>query len=103
MNTLPKPSAGVLRVRLAKKTSMKQAALKRNQNFKKTHKHVVLEQLKQAAPRVALVELITSYHPAGKTWRPPFCGRLVKRCALAKRNAVDALLNQAEVCNATHL
>lgn len=103
VNTLPKSSASVLRVRLAKKASMKQAALSRDQNFKKTHKQLVLEQLKQAAPRVALKDLITSHHPTCNTWWPPSCARLVKSRAFTKCHFAGALLAKAELSKGTHL
>jgi hypothetical protein len=82
---------------------MKQAALKRNQNFKKTHKLVVIEQLKLWAPHNPLVKLITSYCPAGKTFQPPFCGRLIKRRASSNCRLADTLLNKAVLSKATHL
>ena len=51
---------------------MKQATVNLALSAKKTRKQVFLDQMEKVVPWAALVELIATYHPEGKTGRPPF-------------------------------
>jgi IS5 family transposase len=51
---------------------MKQSALALNLSIEKTCKREFLEQMEHVVPWAALVELIASFYPEGRTGRPPF-------------------------------
>ena len=52
---------------------MQQATLNLDLRAKKTRKQVFFDQIDQVVPWAALIELISSCYPEGKTGRPPFC------------------------------
>jgi IS5 family transposase len=51
---------------------MKLATLPLDRSAKKARKQVFLDQMEQAVPWAALIELIAPYYPEGRTGRPPF-------------------------------
>lgn len=58
---------------------MKQAALDLNLSLKKTRKREFLELMERVAPWAALVALITSYYPEGRTGKSPFAQETMLR------------------------
>lgn len=104
MNSLTTQPAGVSKEKLAEKiSSIKQGTLKLIQKVNKKPEHLFLEQVKQAAPRVSLVDLIASNLLQNKTWRPRLAMQLNNRHALNKVNTVDALLYKTEIIKSTPL
>jgi len=104
INTLAKPPAVDLEARLGElKSSIRPYSPKLIPRANKTPKLVFFEKIYQAAPGVALLQLIASCQMGAKTFQPRFAVRLSKRHALNNVKTVYAMLTKTEIVKATHL